>query len=252
MNEYINLTSENISNEHICCAIGDKKHQVGVAKKKEWIKDKIKDGHVFRKLNARGKIFIEYEPIETAWVPIDGKNYEYIYCLWVAGSFKGKGIGKELLEYAINDSKNKKMSGICTLVSKKKKPFIGDKKFFEHYNFRVVDSIDDYELLALQFDNMETPKFNENARKMMIDSKDFTIYYSNECPYVEYEVNELSEYAKNNNIKINFIKIDSLEKAKNAPCVFNNWSNFYNGKFISNTILNAGSFEKLIKDDNHE
>ena len=49
---------------------------------------------MFRKLNARGKIFIEYEPLETAWVPIIGKNYEYIYCLWVAGSFKGKGIGK--------------------------------------------------------------------------------------------------------------------------------------------------------------
>ena len=25
--------------------------------KKEWIKNKLKDGHVFRKLNARGKIF---------------------------------------------------------------------------------------------------------------------------------------------------------------------------------------------------
>lgn len=63
-----------IDDEHICCAIGDKKHQAGVDKKKEWIKSKLKDGHVFRKLNARGKIFIEYEPIETAWVPINGKN----------------------------------------------------------------------------------------------------------------------------------------------------------------------------------
>ena len=54
-------------------------------------------------------------------------------------------------------------------------------------------------------------------------------------------------YAKEKNIKINFIKIDSLEKAKNAPCIFNNWANFYKGEFISNTILNANSFEKLIK-----
>lgn len=100
MNKYINLTLDNIDEEHICCAIGDKKHQDGVDRKKEWIKDKLKDGHVFRKLDARGKIFIEYEPNETAWVPIIGKNYEYIYCLWVAGSFKGKGIEKELLEYA--------------------------------------------------------------------------------------------------------------------------------------------------------
>ena len=214
MNEYINLTLENIDEEHICCAIGDKKHQAGVDSKKEWIKSKLKDGHIFRKLNARGKIFIEYEPIETAWIPISGKNYEYIYCLWVAGSFKGKGIGKELLEYAINDSKGKGKSGICTLVSKKKKPFIGEKKFFEHYGFKVVDTIGDYELLALQFDDSETPRFNDNARTMKIDNQDFTIYYSNECPYVEYEVNELSNYAKENNIKINFIKIDSLEKAK--------------------------------------
>ena len=117
MNEYINLDEKNISNEHICCAIGDPKHQDGVDAKKEWIKNKLKDGHVFRKLNARGKTFIEYEPIETAWVPINGKNYIYIYCLWVAGSFKGKGIGRELLEYTINDAKNKKMSGICTIVS---------------------------------------------------------------------------------------------------------------------------------------
>ena len=38
----------------------------------------------------------------------------------------------------------------------------------------------------------------------------------------------------------------SLEKAKNAPCIFNNWANFYKGEFVSNTILNATSFKKLI------
>ena len=247
MNEYINLDDKNIADEHICCAIGDPKHQLGVDKKKEWIKHKLKDGHVFRKLNARGKIFIEYEPIETAWVPIDGKNYEYIYCLWVAGSFKGKGIGKELLEYAIKDAREKKMSGLCTLASKKKKPFIGEKNFFLHYGFKVVDTIEDYELLALSFDDKEVPKFTDSARKMSIDKDEFTIYYSNECPYVEYEVKELSEYAQNKNIKLTFIKIDSLDKAKNAPCIFNNWANFYKGKFISNTILNANALEKLLK-----
>ena len=202
MNEYININEKNIDDEHICCAIGDPKHQAGVEKKKEWIKSKLKDGHVFRKLNARGKTFIEYEPIETAWVPIKGNNYMYIYCLWVAGSYKGKGIGRELLDYAIKDAKEKKMSGLCTLVSTKKKPFLGEKKFFEHFGFKVVDKIMEYELLALQFDNKATPKFSDNAREMKIDSQNFTIYYSNECPYVKYEVQELSNYAKEKGIAI--------------------------------------------------
>ena len=246
MNSYINLTAKNIDSEHICCAIGDPKHQEGVNCKREWIKGKLKDGHIFRKLDARGKIFIEYEPIETAWAPVIGTNYNYIYCLWVAGSFKGKGIGKELLEYAISDSKESGKSGICTIVSKKKKPFLSEKKFFEHFGFKTVDAIGDYELMSLSFGG-DAPKFSDSARAMKIESKDFTVYYSNECPYVEYEVKELSEYAKKNNIKIDFIKIDSLEKAKNAPCIFNNWANFYKGEFVSNTILNANAFEKLIK-----
>lgn len=247
MNDYINLDLNNIDNEHLCCAIGDPKHQEGVSKKKEWLKAKLKDGHVFRKLNVRGKAFIEYEPLKTAWVPISGANYEYIYCLWVAGSFKGKGIAKELLEYAIADAKSKQMSGICTLVSNKKKPFLGDKKFFEHFGFKVVDQIVDYELLALNFDSQDSPKFNESARKMAISSTDFTIYYTNECPYVEYEIKELTDYANSQNLKLNFVKIDSLDKAKNAPCIINNWANFYNGKFVSNTILNASALKKLLK-----
>ena len=49
-------------------------------------------------------------------------------------------------------------------------------------------------------------------------------------------------------VAIKFIKIDTLEKAKNVPCIFNNWAIFYKGEFISNTILNANSFKKLIKE----
>ena len=247
MKEYINLNLENIDDEHICCAIGDPKHQKGVHQKKEWLKKKFDDGLVFRKFNARGKIFIQYEPIETAWVPINGKNYMYIYCLWVAGSYKGQGFARDLLEYAIQDAKNRGMSGVCTLTSKKKKPFLSEKKFFAHYDFQVVDQIDDFELLALQFESQEVPQFLENARLMKINQEEFTIYYSPACPYVEYEVDELTKYCCDHDINIQFIKIDTLEKAKHVPCVFNNWANFYKGKFVSHTILNARSFQKLLE-----
>lgn len=58
MNEYINLTPENIENEHICCAIGDKKHQAGVDRKKEWLRVKFGDGHV---LFLRGRVCFQYD-----------------------------------------------------------------------------------------------------------------------------------------------------------------------------------------------
>ena len=246
MNEYINLTLENIDSEHLCCAIGDPKHKIGVDNKKEWLKCRIKEGHVFRKLNAKGKIFVEYAPLEYAWTPISGDNFLYIYCLWVAGSFKGKGYAKELLEYVIADAKKQGKSGVCTISAKKKKPYLSEKSFFEHYGFKVVDTIGDYELLSLSFNGLN-PRFNDNARKMEIDNKDFTIYYSLECPYTANCITEIKEYAEENKLSLNLIKVDTLEKAKQVPCIFNNWANFKDGKFISNTLLNKNSFEKLVK-----
>ena len=246
MNEYINLTLENIEKEHLCCAISDKKHEAGVKLKKEWIKERISEGHVFRKLNAQGKVFIEYAPLEKAWCPVDGEDYMYIYCLWVAGSFKGNGYGKELLEYAIQDAKQKGKNGICTISAKKKKPFISEKNFFLNYGFQVVDSIGEYELLALSF-NDETPRFRDNVRKMEIDDKELTIYYSQQCPFTFNSIEEIKQYGEESNIKINFNKVDTLEKAKNIPCIFNNWAVFKDGKFVSNTLLNKNSVEKLLK-----
>ena len=81
MEEYINITLDNIDQEHICCAISDKKHSEGVFNKKEWLKKRITEGHVFRKLNVQGKVFVEYAPLEKAWVPIEGNGFLYIYCL---------------------------------------------------------------------------------------------------------------------------------------------------------------------------
>ncbi len=54
------------------------------------------------------------------------------------------------------------------------------------------------------------------------------------------------ENAEENQIAIRFVAVDTLEKAKNVPCIFNNWANFYKGEFVSNTILNANFFEKLL------
>ena len=247
MEEYINITLDNIDQEHICCAISDKKHSEGVFNKKEWLKKRIIEGHVFRKLNVQGKVFVEYAPLEKAWVPIEGNGFLYIYCLWVSGKFKGHGYGKQLLEYVINDAKKKGKQGVCVISSKKKKSYLADKKFFLKYGFEVVDQIEDYELLSLSF-NHQKPSFCKNVKQMVIASNHITLYYSPQCPFTLNCINEIKEYIKDCNIQVDFIKIDTLEKAKNIPCIFNNWAVFKNGKYVSHILLNKKGFEKLLND----
>ncbi len=56
----------------------------------------------------------------------------------------------------------------------------------------------------------------------------------------------MKRYCEENHILLDLIEIDSLEKAKNLPCVFNNWAVFYNGKFETIHLLNEGYLKKMI------
>ena len=245
--DFVNLTTENLVNEHLCCIIRSKKAHPGIDAKRQWLSDRLNEGHVFRKLNAKATVFIEYAPLETAWVPITGNNYYYLYCLWVTGSYKGKGYGKLLMEYCLADAKEKGKSGVCMLGAKKQKSWLSDQSFAKKFGFEVVDTTDNgYELLALSFDGT-TPKFAENAKEQSIASKILTIYYDMQCPYIHQKVDMIRQYCSTHEIPVDFIKVDTLHKAKELPCVFNNWGVFYKGKFETVNLLDAAYIERILK-----
>lgn len=245
--DFINLSTENLEQEHLCCIIRSRKPHPGVEAKRQWLSDRLKEGHVFRKLNAKGCCFIEYAPLETAWVPINGDNFYYIYCLWVQGEFKGKGYGKELMEYCIADAKEKGKSGICMLGAKKQKNWLSNQAFAKKYGFEVVDITDSgYELLALSFDGT-TPQFTENVKREKIENQELTIYYDMQCPYIYQKIEEIERYCETNKVPVRLIQIDTLQKAKEVPCVFNNWGAFYKGKFETVNLLDVTAVQKLLK-----
>jgi len=242
---YLDLTPDNLAHEHVCCAIGDKKHQHGVACKKAWLAERLPAGHVFRKLDAQGKVFIEFAPLKTAWASVEGENYLYIYCLWVAGSFKEQGHGARLLQYAIEAAKQQHRSGICIIGAKKKKPFLADKKFLQKYGFSVVDSAGDYELLALSFHG-EPPRFSAAAKVMRIEEKELTIYHSPQCPFIANCVEQVEKYCATKAIPLRLIAVQSREQALRIPGVFNNWATFLHREYQGTHLLNEGQLKKLL------
>ncbi len=245
--DFVNLTTENLANEHLCCIIRSKKPHQGIDEKRQWLSDRLNEGHVFRKLNEKATVFIEYAPLETAWVPITGGNYYYIYCLWVSGSYKGKGYGKSLMEYCLEDAREKGKSGICMLGAKKQKHWLSDQSFVKKFGFEVVDTTDNgYELFALSFDGT-TPKFTQNVKKQEIGCKDLTIYYDMQCPYIYQNIGKIKQYCEMNDVPVSLIQVDMLEKAKELPCVFNNYSVFYKGKFETVNLLDIGGLERILK-----
>lgn len=248
IDDFVSLTIENLTDEHLCCIIRSKKTHQGIEAKRQWLSDRLDEGHVFRKLNAKATVFIEYAALETAWVPIIGDNYYYVYCLWVLGNYKGKGHGRSLMEYCLADAKKKGKSGICMLGAQKQKSWLSDQSFAKKFGFEVVDTTDNgYELLALSLDGT-TPKFAQNAKSLKIANKELTIYYDMQCPYVYQSIEMTKEYCETNNVPVSFIQVDTLQKAKELPCVFNNWGVFYKGTFETVNLLDISYLKRILKD----
>lgn len=245
--EFVNLTPENLSDEHLCCIIRSKKSHPGVEAKRQWLSDRLKEGHVFRKLNVPAPVFLEYAPLETAWVPIVGDNYYYLYCLWVSPGYKGNGYGRSLMEYCVADAREKGKSGICMLGAKKQKAWLSDQSFARKFGFATVDTTDyGYELLALSFDGTK-PQFAPGARGSKIESEGLTLYYDVQCPFVHHRIGSIKQYCETRDVPLSLMEVDSLQKAKELPCVFNNWAVFYNGNFETVNLLGVDALKKIFE-----
>ena len=47
---FVDLTPENLADETLCCIVRTKKAHPGVEAKRQWLAERLKEGHVFRKL----------------------------------------------------------------------------------------------------------------------------------------------------------------------------------------------------------
>ncbi len=66
--------------------------------KKNWLKKQFDNGYIFRRIDARAKVFIEYGPAEKGWVPIEASNYLLVNCFWASGQYKQKDMGRNYSE----------------------------------------------------------------------------------------------------------------------------------------------------------
>ena len=245
---FVKLTQENISDEHICCAIADKKCQVGYQKKKDWLSSQFASGYTFLKEDVRGKVFIEYVPIEASWLPLQGANFMVINCFWVSGQYKGKGNGRNLLSQAMNDAST--MDGLVAITGDKKRPFMSDPKFLAHQGFEVIDEAPPFfRLWGLRTNlDAEYPTIMPSAKQGSCpDNGGITAYYSNTCPFTDLHTGQnLRNYANSKGIPIEITHIDSQAAGHKMPIPWIINSIFYRGELVTLEMKADRHLDKLI------
>ena len=238
--KYITLTKENIEKEHICCAFSDKKCKDSYELKKTVLKNEFENGYVFRRLDERAKVFIEYGPAEKAWVPVNAPNYLMINCFWVSGKYKGCGHGKALLQSAVEDAKAQGRDGLVTVVGTSKFHFMGDAKWLLRQGFETIEKLPyGFSLLALKINPAAPdPSFNGTVSSGECEEKEgVVVYYTHRWPFAEFHVrNSLVSVTENKGIPLKIVRLETMAQAQNAPTPATIFSLFYKGKFVTTDL----------------
>lgn len=246
--DFITLTPENLAKEHICCALSDTQPDGNAAAKKAWLSQRLGDGLVFTKLNAKAKVFIEYLPGEMAWAPVRGDGYLYINCFWVSGKYQGKGYGSRLLEGCLADARAQGRQGVMVLSSPKKRPFLSDPAFLKKKGFLVADTAEPYfELLYLPLQGgAPPPAFEPWAKAGETAEEGLVLYYTAQCPFTRQYAPMLHEIAAKRDIPLKLIKLETRQAARQAPTPYPTYSFFADGRFVTNEIFSEKKCEKWL------
>ncbi len=244
--ELVDLDADNIAGHHLCCALSGKKHLDGVNEKKAFLTRGFARGLTFRKLDARGKVFVEYAPAEAAFRPVHAPGFLVIHCLWVSGRFKGRGLAKALLQSCLDDLGTK--NGVVAVAGKK--IWLTNTEFFLHHGFEVVETTKSgFDLVCYQREpSVPAPRFQAAARAGVVPQTDGVhLQYVHQCPLVPHAVKEMSAAARDLGLQVSTEALDTPEKAQRAASPFGTFGAFLHGSFLTHGLMGRDSFRNLLE-----
>jgi GNAT superfamily N-acetyltransferase len=248
--EIIDTNKDNICNYGFCGFKNNKRE--GYKRKTDWLRKRFTEGMRFKILHSAKEGFvgmIEYIPGRHAWRAVEAKGYMVIHCLFILyKKYQGRGYGSHLVEECLKDAKKEKMNGVAVVT--RKKPWLAKKELFLKNGFELVDKAPpDFELLVKRLKkSTNLPKFRGDWRERLSQySKGLTIIRSDQCPYVEKMVKEISETAKERyGLKAKIVELKNCKDAQNAPSAYGTFSIVFNGKLLADHPISNKRFMNIM------
>jgi len=224
----IDLTEEYKSSYLVCLEDWSDEIREASRVKEEWY-NKMKDKGLRVKLaqDEHGVVggMIQYFPIEHSWV--EGKDLYFISCIWVhgykkgRGNFQNKGMGKAMLQAAVEDAKALGTKGIVAWGLSL--PFWMKASWYKKQGFTPVARkgfLDEVLLWKTFTDDAEPPKWVQQKKKPEKSPDKVTVTCLNLgwCPAMNLACERAKEVASEFGDKVEVESINTFDKS-----TFNEW-----------------------------
>jgi len=241
------INESNIEKAGFYCVVNKKSE--GFIAKKDWFLNTCNKNITIKIAfdeNENSLGFIEYTDAEKAWKPINAENFVVIHCIMVKSKKdRDKNIATSLLQSIEKEAFDKGKYGICVLVSDG--VWAANKNLFEKNNYKKTDTLGRFDLYSKRFSvDFPFPSIINWEIKLK-QYQGWNIVYSDQCPWHTKSVEDLLSTAKKYDVKLNVIKLNSSDEAKNSPSGFANFSLIYNGKLLEDHYISSTRFENILK-----
>ena len=215
--EFINLTSENLLHEHLCCIIRSRKPHPGVEAKRQWLFRPASRGSCLSEVERKGKRLYRICASRNRLGSCSWRQLLLPILLVGFWQLQRKRVWEGADGVLFRGCQREGKIRHLYAWRKRQKPWLSDQAFAKEFGFECVDTADPgYELLACSFDGT-TPRFAPNAKIGKIANQELTIYYDMQCPYIHQSVETIRQYCAANDVPVSFIQVDTLQKQRNCP-----------------------------------
>jgi GNAT superfamily N-acetyltransferase len=211
----ITVTADNVEKTGFFCKMSARK-EAGYQRKLAWLKARFDEGLQMRLLGEGERGFIEFIPGDHAWRAIRrAGDYLVIHCLWVVGRSKGKGFSRYLIEEALAAAEAGGFKGVAAVTSRNN--WLIDPGILTHHGFEsVAEAAPGFDIMVRKLDRAAPdPAFCGGwQKKLPGGGKGFTVFRTDQCPYLDNAVNIVATYAGQNGIAFREVELTSARDVR--------------------------------------
>jgi hypothetical protein len=170
-----------------------------------------------------------------------------IHCIFIdKRQNKGRGYGSLLVQECIEDARRQGMKGVAVVASEG--TWMASPDLFFKNGFEIVEEAPPYyKLMAKKFGKAPPPSLRRETAENLGKCKGLSLIYTHQCPFSARFLNDIEEFAVEEDLGLKSKELKTCKDAQNAPCTYGTFTLVHDGRVVADHPISRSRFRNIVK-----